>query len=66
MVVKHALGGYGYQRIQELVEEGAELKHPEAYYTPEEPGKYYSTVRKGGSEPSKEMPPRSQRNWMAN
>jgi len=43
MAVKHELGGYGYKRIQALVEEGAEPKYPEAYS--QEPGKHFSTVR---------------------
>jgi hypothetical protein len=54
MVVKHELRGYGYRRIQELVEEGTKPKYPELYMVPQEPGKYLSTVRLGSKEPSKE------------
>jgi len=52
MVTKHELGGYGYKRIQEIVEEGAALKHPEAYDSPGEPGKYFSTTRAFNPQPS--------------
>jgi len=55
MVVKHELIGYGYRRIQGLIEEGAKPKYPETYIVPQEPGKYLSTVRLGTSEPSKEV-----------
>lgn len=43
MVTKGELGGYGYKRLQDIIEEGAPLKHPEAYS--QEPGKYFSTTR---------------------
>ena len=36
-----------------LIEEKAPPKHPEVYECPQEPGKYLSTVRKAGSEPSR-------------
>ena len=52
---KHEIRGYGYQRILELIEEGAAPKYPEAYASPGEPGKFFSRVREVGKEPSKEV-----------
>ena len=53
MVVKHELSGYGYSRIQALVEEKVAPKFPEAYVCSSEPGKYLSTIRTGGDTPKK-------------
>lgn len=49
LVAKHEIGGYGHKRILEIIEEGASPKHPEAYNSPGEPGKYFSTVRTSGT-----------------
>ncbi len=44
MLVQHELSASAYRRILDLVENGAEPLHPEAYVS-DEPGRYFSTFR---------------------
>ena len=55
MITTHKLPEFAYQRIQALIEGGAEPEQAEIYVQPEEPGKYLSTPRIWDGKPASQL-----------